>query len=161
MKKGIIVLTGTPQGISTFSNLATQYAWVLRANVKKAEFTDKRGQENEKLSAGKVSHRNKQLHFEKTFIQNRLTDFLSISSIKKFRGREYDRFVLLVTGLDKKLYRFIEEEHGAFQLHVTSKKFKEQSHIGKKILHDYVMYYDDEDFSKQVSSVINILTMEE
>lgn len=168
MKKGIIILTGTPQGLKQFTKTARDVAWVWGINPKDAiaDFSRKLGKlsgeddcEVEPFASQVLSLSNKQFDYEKRFLDDKIGEFLSDTSpLKKFRDKTYNRFILVLTGISKGMYTYLEEEYGAFQIHVAETANATAVSGKGKILHDYVVCYDDNKFPEKLASVIQILT---
>lgn len=158
MKKAIIVLNGTPSEKSKFEQSAKKHCWLWNINAKSYLETV-----SEKLYwTGEGDFvddlfvmANRKLGFEEKYLKERIERFLSDDAETKTdkNGNAYERFVLVIHGLSKKLLQTLESEYGVFEIFLScndpSTKTSEK--------HDYVLTTND-NLEDKVGHLIRVLT---
>jgi len=130
MKKAILILTGTPDAKNRFDTVIKKSAWVWGinpnnhlSNIAKSLFWD--GERNELFHKFLSDFRNLvngAFAFDEKYVLSMVEKFLSDKDYKKHdkSGRDYERFILTIHGIPKSLYNRLEQDFGAFQIHLTS-----------------------------------------
>lgn len=164
MKKAIIVVTGTPDGKNKFNEIAKESCWIWHVNAKNHLG---RIAKNELFSDGERDEKynrfisdffrlvNDNFNFESRYIMDLLENkFLQdTDEIKTADGKSFDKFLFVIHGLSsKELLEELESEHGAIQIHISSRELNSNVET-----HDKIYYYDDVDFEQQIKNAIEKL----
>lgn len=129
MQKAIIIVTGTPTAQKEFMDEIREDCWLWKTNIK-----DKQKPEN--------------------FLLQSINKFRDDDSCTKTnRGKEYEKFILVLQNVPKRLYDFLISEFGAFQIHVGIENELEK----ERVKHDFTICYDSPNFKEQVRKVVGIL----
>jgi hypothetical protein len=169
MKKAIVILTGQAEAKNKFDLLVKNQSWVWAINAKNELsrasknhlFWDgERTEEFHKFLGIFLELVNEYFNFEEKYIRSMVEKFLADEDEYKLltprdggEQKKFDKFLLVIHGVNKELVQTLEEEYGAFQLHVTTRELN--TNIEN---HDFTLYADDEDFQEKVENTINILT---
>jgi hypothetical protein len=169
MKKAIVILSGESGSKNKFDLLVKNQSWVWAINAKNELsrasknhlFWDgERTEEFHKFLGIFLELVNEYFNFETKYIRLMIEKFINDTDEFKLltprdggEQKKFDKFLLVIHGVNKELVQTLEEEYGAFQLHVTTRELN--TNIEN---HDQVLYSDDENFESEVNRVIDILT---
>lgn len=164
MDKAIILISGTPQGKTSFEKIAKETCWLWNANAcnflgkisKQFYWDGERSERQNKFIGDLLTLVNSNFDFERKYIKNIAEKFIADTSEVKTEQsskKNFERFLLIIHGISKELIEEIEGEFGAFQLHITSRK--QSTNIEG---HDYCLYEDDDNFVEEANRVIRVLT---
>jgi hypothetical protein len=164
MNKTIILLSGSPGAKAKFIESAKKIAWLwnlspkdfIRANSKIFYWVsepDNKEKDNRYLRE-MLELLNRHCEFERKYLEQNLQNFQDDDSQQKENkeGKVFDNFVAIIHGVSKPLVNFLQEDFGAFRIHVSRHDLNTNEE-----LQDITLYEDDENFSERVLQVISTL----
>lgn len=162
MNKAIIVLTGSTTGREKFNEIAKRTCWLWQVNPKNYLANTARGlywngdRDNNfyKFISNLLDLSNSAFDFEENYIAEKIEKFRQDADEYKRNNDnvEFLKFLLVIDGISNQLTKKLEEEEGAFQLHIA------QSPVTNLNKHDYVLFETSDTFCEDVERVINVLT---
>lgn len=163
MKKAVIVLSGSPEAKNKFAEIVKKISWrweinpkdFVRESFKLFYWDGSKTDETNKLAAEQLELYNNKFDFERKYLTYKITKFNEDDSEVKVSGdKTFDKFVLIAHGVSKNLVSFLQEEFGAFKIHLTKKEYNSNQVINDAV----ILYEDDENFVVEVNRLIDILT---
>lgn len=164
MNKAIIILTGSSTGRAKFNEIAKRTCWLWSINpknyltntAKNLYWNGDRDNNFYGFISGLLESSNSAFNFEENYIAEKLEKFHQDADDYKRNENNitFSKFLLVIEGVSNKLIKKLEDEEGAFQLHIAQ---SQNTNIEK---HDYTVFETSNTFCEDVERVINVLTNE-
>jgi hypothetical protein len=163
MKKAIVAISGSNSGKRRFSEVAKRASWLWEVNpvnsltdVSKSRFywDGERTDKYDEFMFELHSRVNSVFNFDEKYVTESIFKFnADESEYKEIGGNRFEKFLLVIHGINDKLINKLREDYGVFQLHITSSNIKTSE--GN---HDYILYEDADTFEEDIERTINVLT---